>query len=121
MADEITINATLSIDNGNYAATRRTSRLQATQSTLGGNAAVQSVSTSYEALALGDVSTEGWCYVRNLDSTNFVELGLEVSSTFYGFTKLEAGEPALFRVSDQTIYAQADTSAVKIDLLMLEE
>jgi len=119
MADEITIAATLQVENGNYSDSRKLTRLTADQATLGGTSGIQEIGTSYEAITLGDVSTQGYVYIRNTDTTNFVEIGIEVAAAFNAMIKLLAGEVAVFRAGG-TLYAKADTAAVKIDKLLLE-
>lgn len=70
----------------------------------------QEIGTSDELIAVSsDIGTQGLWYIRNLDSTNFVEIGLTASYTI----KILAGEFAVFRAS-APLYAMADTSAVTI-------
>lgn len=72
--------------------------------------ATQSVGTSAEAITLGEVSSLGYVLVQNLDSTNYVELSLDNSMT-QKFSKLLAGQFALFPSSTATLYARANTAA----------
>lgn len=73
---------------------------------------VQDIGTSEEAIVLGDVATDGGAFfARNLDATNFVEIGLTGSYVI----KLKPGEFCfLSGVSDKDLYARANTAAVKI-------
>ena len=120
MADEITVNARLGVSNGGFVAERNPGRLQVDQATQGGIGSVQTIGTTYEAIALGDVSTEGYAQFINLDASNFVDIGIDVAATFYPVVRLLAGETAVFRVSTQALYAKADTAAVKLDVFILE-
>lgn len=120
MANEITLAATLQLENGNLKDERKLTRLQATQTTADSAGGSQSIGfAAHEAIALGDVSTAGYVYIRNIDGTNFVEIGVDGAGTFYPCVKLLAGEVALFRAGG-VLYAKADAAAVKIDKLILE-
>lgn len=81
---------------------------------------VQDVGTAYEALAFGaDLGTQGWAHFTNLDVTNYVELGLEVSGAFYPFAKLLAGESAMFPIGG-ALFAKANTASVKLGVEAIE-
>lgn len=125
MADEITVSVTLKCVNGDFTYNRKISGQQYTQDASGGNGGVQEIGfAAHEALALGDVAVEGWLLARNIDDTNFVDLGVEVAAAFEPFTRMEPGEPCLFRLSKDagaTPYALADTAAVKIEYMILED
>lgn len=73
---------------------------------------VQTIGTTEEALAIGDVATDGGAfYARNLDDTNYVEIGLTGSYVI----KLLPGEWCfLSGVSDKDLYARANTAAVTL-------
>ncbi len=73
---------------------------------------VQSIGTSTEALALGDVATPGYLFVKNLDSTNFVLVGLVTAVTSgNAFAKLLPGEGLVIPTRQTVVYAIADTGA----------
>jgi hypothetical protein len=120
MANEISVTTRLTVENGNFKADRNPGRILVDQATLAAIANVQTIGTSYEAITLGDVSTEGYCYLRNLDSTNFVDVGTDGGAALVPFLRLKAGECAVFRISTNAIYALADTAACKLDVLILE-
>ena len=78
---------------------------------------VQEVGTSDELIVIGsDVATWGYVYLKNLDSTNYVEVGLTGSYSI----KLKPGEVALFRAA-AALYAQANTAAVDLEIIVIEE
>ncbi len=80
---------------------------------------VQSIGTTEEELAQGaDLGTPGYVFVKNLDSTNYVELG---ATTGVYTIKLKAGEIALWRHDSATIYAKANTSAVLCEYIIVED
>lgn len=91
--------------------------LKLSQNVVGAEITVQSVPTTAAgtALGIGLVTTVGWMYAQNLDGSNYVEIGVQVTGTFYPLVKLKAGEVALFRVSAAaTPYARANTAAVNL-------
>jgi hypothetical protein len=74
------------------------------------------IGTTHEALVLQDVTSLGWARFENLDSTNYVEIGLVVSATFYPFLKLLPGEYQFARLSASIApYARANTASVQLD------
>ena len=67
---------------------------------------------------------EGFVIMRNVDDTNFVDVGIDVAAAFEPMIRMEPGEPACFRLSKDagaTLYAMADTAAVKIEYMILED
>lgn len=72
------------------------------------------------ALDLASISTQGFAHFINLDATNFIEIGVQVSGTFYPFVKLKAGEACLLPLGTSAPYARADTSAVNLDFVVCE-
>lgn len=121
MADEITIAASLSVTKGNLDQVRRMPTLSVDMTGTNYSGGAQSIGTSYEAVTISaDVATAGFAVFRNNDETNYVEIGLEVASTFYPFARLNAGEYMLVRLGTTSIFAQANTAAVDLDVTVLE-
>lgn len=79
---------------------------------------VISVGTSDESLALGDISTIGWVYFKNLDGTNYISIGSD--GTLYPI-KLKAGEFALMRWNAAAIHAKANTGACNFEYLLIPD
>lgn len=69
---------------------------------------------AHVALLKGSVTNVGVCYFRNLDATNFVEIGIDVAATFHPTAKIKPGEEWVFRFSGNAPFAQADTGNVKL-------
>ena len=128
MADEIQINASLQIEDTNFreffnpgiltidfASSAAASRY--------GSGGVQSIGTSVEQITQGDTTDGGIYFFRNIDQTNFVEIGITSDDTsggtFYPFLKLLAGEYSIGRLSNATIFAKADTAATNLQFRML--
>lgn len=124
MANEITVTIGLSAVKANAASVARAA--SARQHDWSGATVTRDVTevattSAGVALDLGSVSNSGWALFENLDSTNYVEVGVQVSGTFYPFLRLLAGERAVCRVSQAaTLYARANTSAVKLDFTIME-
>lgn len=125
MADEITVSATLKCINGDFTFNRKISGQQFDQTAQGANGGVQEIGfAAHEAVALGDLTTEGYAIFRNLDDTNFLELGIDVAAAFEPVARLEPGEIALYRISQDagaTPYAQANTAACNLEYMILED
>lgn len=77
---------------------------------------VQSIGTSDEVVAIDDIGTAGFCLVKNLDSSNYIEIGAD--GTTYPI-KLLAGEFALFRING-TLHAKANTAACNLQKAIIE-
>ena len=121
MADEIVITMGMTVTNGSL--TKKVGTIVDRYDMAGTRAfgAVQDIGTTYELLDTGaDVGTEGWSFYRNLDATNYVELGLEVSAAFYAFAKLMPGEMAMLPISSNAIYAKANTATCKLQIDQVE-
>jgi len=78
--------------------------------------AVQTVDTSEEALTShSDIGTPAWCFVKNLDTANFITIGATGSLNM----TLLAGESCVFR-TNVALYAQADTAACEVEYIIIE-
>lgn len=120
MANEITITGSLKVSNGGYVDTTPSLRIQDDQSTLGGHSAVVSVGTSEETVPTGDVTSEGWLAITNLDATNYVEYGPD-STGMVALGRLEPGHTHILKLkAGVTVKWQANTAAVKVKMLLLD-
>ncbi len=80
---------------------------------------VQAIGTSEEVLVQGaDLGTPGYMFIKNLDTTNYVEIG---STTGVYDIKLKAGEVCLYRHNSATAYAKANTAACNVEYLLIED
>lgn len=122
MANEISITQNISATKGNQTYSRsRSYRADWTTARMDGQ--TQSIGTTHEALTVSaDVATNGMGYFTNLDATNYVEIGRDVTGTFYPVAKLKPGESAEFRVAaGVTLYAKANTAACDLDWMILND
>ena len=118
MANEISASVTISVNNGNYRTSRSVGGQAYNQSSSGFFAHVLSVATDSSVnLTSTGIGTLGWIYIRNLDSTNYVDWG--IASNHIG--RLHAGETACFRLKPGvTLNFDANTAAVELEILVLE-
>lgn len=120
MADEIKVRAGLVLENGtltvNHKATADQTIDQAVAQQDGGT---QSIGTSAENIGVVDVATLGWAWFKNLDGTNYVELGVDAAG-FLPVVRLNAGEQCVFRLAQGiTLQARANTAAVLLQYAVL--
>jgi hypothetical protein len=128
MADEIDVGYHLSLNKSAGTGTLKfekevkRGRQLDDQSTAKKVSNTQTVGTTHEALALGDVTTPGWSVFTNLDATNFVEIGIDVTGTFHPFVKIKPGveHPPVY-LNTTAPYARADTADVELDYTILEQ
>lgn len=123
MSNEITVSAQLKNVNGDLTRERRVTSKQFNQSNQGLSSEVQTIGTSSESINISsDISTAGYAFFRNLDSTNFVEIGVEDgNSTFIAFAKLKPGEFGVIRLATSSIFAKADTASIKLEHMILDD
>jgi hypothetical protein len=78
---------------------------------------IQTIGTTAEDLDYGDVSAAnvGMIYIRNLDSTNFVDYGLNDSASLKAIGRLGPGEWNWLRLKPSAqLMLQADTAACAV-------
>lgn len=74
--------------------------------------------TEEELFALPDIVAVGYMFIKNIDDTNFVQIGF--TTGVYGM-RLYPGEFALFRLEPGIdIFALADTAAVRVQYIIYE-
>ena len=98
--------------------------IQIDQAAIGRAGHAQSIGfAAPEVVDLGDVSTNGLLYLRNLDDTNYVTFGPQSdAATIEVCGKLEPGEIAFFRLAPTIVlWAQADTAACLLDVKLFED
>ena len=102
MADEIRLSVNMTVEKGDLKYTFYPNQASIT---LTGNAAagaVQTISTTTTELSLVGVTTRGMANFINLTTGTKVELGAWDGTAFRPFGLLNAGEPAVLRLSAQT-------------------
>ena len=102
MANEITLSVNMSVSKGSlrYQFSPPTANINLTGNAAAGG--VQNISTTTEALLLIDVTTRGMANFVNLTTGTKVQLGTWDGTTYHPFQQLNAGEPAVLRLSAST-------------------
>ena len=120
MADELKVTITASLENGADKTTWNHGQKSITQTAIGGHGGIVVVGTSEEDLAIGDVGTLGWIFLRNL-GVNYVTYGAK-DTTMKALGRLEAGEEAALRLEPGvTLRWIANTASVKVKVWITED
>ena len=120
MANELTLSASLAFAKGNANTGLSKGGLQVTVTGTQYLSNIQSVGFAAEEALVVSEGTLGYCFMRNNDATNYVEVrpGTGVADLI----RLNAGEIALFRfAADVTApFVQANTAAVELEYIIIE-
>lgn len=76
-----------------------------------------SVTTADAAVAIGGVgaATQGYCFLQNLDTTNYVDFGPDDTGVIKPAVRLKPNEPHAFRLVPSVTYRwQANTATCKV-------
>ena len=80
----------------------------------------QVIGTTSELVTFGDITgAPQMVLIKNLDATNFIELGGDSGLTVFKL-KILAGRSNLLSLSSGTLYAKADTADVRIQTVAIE-
>lgn len=121
MADEISYQIALRCTKGYESESATPTSLVADKATIGAMGETQIVPTSDTVVDLGDLVAARWCYLRNLDTTNYIELGPTSGGAIVKMVKLKAGEACLFPLAASVVLrAIANTGSVNLKKLILE-
>lgn len=119
MASEITISALLSFLKGGRKAELGDVAFQVTMTGTDYVHATQSIATSATAISIGSITTCGWIAIRNKDATNYITI--RAGSGGADVIKIKPGETQVFRLATNTPYAVANSAAVEIEYLLIED
>lgn len=117
MANELTLSITALFEKGTNI--NETLSIQSLKRDVSGTRFirnVQAVGTSEEAVVFGDTVPK-YVFVRNLDSTNYVQLG---ATTGVYNIRLTAGDVCLFPLEGSTLFAKANTAACNIQVFAVD-
>lgn len=125
-ANALKITTSMKLENGDLDSFYVPSRTQSITQNTAAPARVDGLQSigfaAHETIDVTGLTTLGWCYFRNRDATNYVSIGVDVAGTFYPLVKLKAGEGCMLRLdSAATVYAQADTAAVLLERLIIDD
>lgn len=117
MANEGTISIRLSVAKSNLII-RKDDQISFSVAATPYAGGAQSIGTTYELLTMGDVATAGYGFLKNIDATNYVEVGIVTGATFYPLLKLLPGEIAAVRFAIIAIYAKANTADCVLEFII---
>jgi uncharacterized protein YaiE (UPF0345 family) len=112
MANEVTITANIAVRKSNLVFDGKNASATFDMTGTGGpTPGYVTVGTTEESTAFPELSTLGFLFMKNLDTTNYIQWGF--STGVYG-GRLKPGETALFRLEPGvTLYLKANTAACK--------
>ena len=123
MADELTVTASLAFNTTNVSETINPGAILVDVATFTQAGGIQAIGHStHAAIENSGAANGGFFFFRNIDDTNFVEVGRTsndlIGGTFRPFLKLLPGEYAIGRASEADLFAQADTATVNLQYRM---
>lgn len=121
MANEITVQAKLSVQKSFLNHTEYPGVLTFDMTGSNATGGAQNIGTNVETITMGDVTTAGYSYFRNLGPTNYVDIGTGTGTNFASFIKLKAGEVAVGRLGTNAPTARANTAAVNLQYYILQD
>lgn len=120
---EIRLNVSLTVEKDSFKRTLG-DQVQLTQDALGESTGIMPVPTTPggTVLPVGGVTTSGVIYLKNLDDTNYVQLGTQVSGTFYPVLRLKPGDIAVWRLDPTaTLRLLANTAACNVAYSLFQD
>ena len=125
MANELTVSASINYSKNNHQLTFSPTSQQVDVAGEQHSAGVQALTTSHEALALGEVGagSQGWAWFRNIGTSadSHIKVGIDDSGSFVEVFNLKGGEFAIMRLGGTALYAESSTGTLHIQYSILEE
>jgi len=120
MADEITVNLSLSAKKGYLNFKEQTGNFLVTMNGTTGAGGIQTIGTTGELLGVTDVASAGYAFFRNTSTTINVDIGTG-TTTFVAFLKLKPGETAVCRLGTNAPSAKAASSTVDLQYMIFAD
>lgn len=118
MANELKLSVQMVFTKGTRTVSKRTGDLTFDVAGDKWTHLIQEIGLAEEALQLGDIAAGGYCFLHNLDATNFVSIRRATAEG--NAIKIGPGEIALFRLEATAPFAIADTAACDVEIVLLE-
>jgi hypothetical protein len=121
MASEISVTGTLTDSTINVSIAPGTQTIDQTNKRKISN--VQNIPTTAAgtALTLGAVTVPGWSFFKNLDATNYVEIGDDNAGTFIPVIRVDPGKyVGPLKLGTTAPLARANAAAVDLDYTILD-
>ncbi len=120
MSAEIKVRIYISVDNGFLHWTSNPGQIDIDQTEASRGGHCQIIGTSAEMIQFGDVVALGVAIFRNLDTTNYLDIGpydTGSAGTLIPCIRLKPGEEWVIRITPATTWgAIANTAACKLDV-----
>lgn len=116
MANEITVNGSVKLLNGNLVFNSAPTSFRATQAVKKGpTPGTITVTTGGVTISLAELTTPGIGSITNTEPAggNYVSYGLYISSTFHPFGELKAGESFPIRLARDILTANAGAAVLR--------
>lgn len=123
MANEISYTVSLACAKGTYFnQSRKPGSQAADQATQGAAGDVQAIGfAADEVIAYGDLVAPRWCFLRNLDTTNYIKVGPTTGGAILEMIRLKPGESCLFPIGPSVVLrAQSAVAACNLEKFILE-
>jgi hypothetical protein len=129
MSNEIQVTIQLSCAKGEFYQPALGTPQSVDQNGLGGgNPGFINVGASEEDVSLGDLTTPGYCYIKNLGPLTgtaqpVITFGPKSGGAMVGFCSLKTGEEACFRLTDTTptLRIVSDIANTGVQIVILED
>lgn len=121
MANQIQAQFSFTLQNGDHSEHVEVNDFQDSQTGLGAHKPILSIGTVEEVVSFGDVTTPKYLFFRNLDDTNFVQIGPESGGALVPLASPGPGQWGFLPLDPGVILrAKADTAACKVLFLITE-
>lgn len=122
MADEISSYGRLTLTNGNAKESFDFGPITDTQTTLGAHAPIVAVPTSDTVIDFGSLAAPGWVCFRNLDATNYVQVGNTAAGALVPFMRLKPNKTSgpIFLEPGVVFRWKSNSAICKVKILALE-
>ncbi len=120
MANEISAKIRIQLANGQLGLDFNPGLIRINQTTKGVFNVVQAVTTLETTVSLTQIGTPRLVIIRNLDATNYVELG--TTSADYPIRLYPSSVPSIFELNTTktTLYLKANAATCRVQIIALE-
>jgi hypothetical protein len=126
MANEIKVTVRRSVANGTYKNEKNPGTVQIDQAAIGESGGIFNITTegTGEQVVFTDITTEGWLYMQNHDTANYVVWGpyATANTAMEAIGRMEAGETVMLRMEPSaSITLLANTATCDVEISVLED
>ncbi|NDF13614.1 MAG: hypothetical protein EB060_12480 [Proteobacteria bacterium] len=121
MASEITINCKFQVVKGSLVHREDPGSVSLDMSGTTATGGAQSITTTAATLNMGSVSTAGYAFFRNTDTSNSIDIGTGTGASFAAFSRLKPGEFGIIRLGTNAPTAKAVASTVSLQYYILAD